>query len=165
MSEKTRSKTDLLGLVSFAFFLIALGAIFATVPDLSTKIVEFFQSFRIEEVYPGTSFVAPIGDQSAVYGAAYTFSIIFGISQIIVLTARFLIRDGAGRKADSFTGITFWFGAAWGFNSLAAGGLDWFIFLGWIAVLVGISITIRSAVALATRERVKADESKMTRRG
>ncbi len=150
MAEKTRGRTDWLGLVSFAFFLIALGAIFATVPNLATKVVEFFQSARVAEVYPGTSFVAPTGNQSAVYGAAYTFSLIFGISQVIVLAARFLIRDTAGRKAESFTGITFWFGAAWGFSSLAAGSLDWFIFLGWIVVLAGISITVRSAVAFAT---------------
>ncbi len=150
MAEKPRAKTDLLGLVSFAFFLIALGAIFATVPGLSTKVVEFFQSFRVEEVYPGTSFVAPTGNQTAFYGAAYTFSIIIGVSQVIVLGARFLVRDTAGRKADSFTGITFWFGAAWGFYSLAAGSLDWFVFLGWVVILAGISITLRSAVALAT---------------
>lgn len=150
MVEKTHGKNDLLGLVSFAFFLIVLGAIFATVPGLTSKIIEFFQSFRIKEIYPGTSFVAPTGNQSTIYGAAYTFSLVFGISQIIVLTARFLIKDTASRKAESLTGIIFWFGAAYGFSSLAAGSLDWFIFLSWIVILVGISITVRSAVAFAT---------------
>ncbi len=149
MAEKTR-KADLLGLVSFAFFLIALGAIFSTVPGLSTRVFEFFQSFRRAEVYPGAWFFAPTGNQSVIYGAAYNFSIIFGISQIIVLAARFLIKDTAGRKAESLTGITFWFGAAYGFSALAAGSLDWFVFLGWIVVMVGISITLRSAVALVT---------------
>jgi len=148
--EKTRGRTDLLGLVSFAFFLIVIGILFATVPDLSTKVVEFFQSIHMRPVYPGITFIEPTGNQSVVYGAAYTFSVIFGISQIIVLVARFLIKDTAGRKADSLTGIIFWFGVAYGFNSLAAGSLDWFIFLGWIVVLIGISITVRSIVSLAT---------------
>ena len=153
MAEKTRGRTDWLGLVSFAFFLIAVGAVFATVPGLATKVAEFFQSIRTADVYPGITFVAPTGNQSAIYGAAYTFSLIFGISQVIVLAARFLIRDTAGRKAETLTGITFWFGAAYGFSSLAAGSLDWFVFLGWIVVLIGISITIRSAVAFATRRK------------
>ena len=150
MAEKTRSKTDLLGLVSFAFFLIVLGAIFATNPGLPTKVVEFFQSFHRAEVYPGVTFFAPTSNQSVVYNAAYTFSVLFGIFQVIVLAARFIVGDSANRKAETLTGIIFWFGAAFALNSLAAGSLHWFDFLGWIVVLIGISITLRSAVAFAS---------------
>ena len=153
MAEKKPSRTDILGLASFGFFLVLLGAIFATTPGLGTKVVDFFQDFRRAEVYSGVWFFAPTSNHPAVYNAVYQFCLVFGTFQIILLATRFIIRDSANRKAEILTGIIFWFGAAFAMNSLAAGSLDWFVFLGWIVVLVGISITLRSAVAFASRRK------------
>ena len=149
MAEKSSSKFDILGLLSFGFFLVLLGAIFALTPGLPNKIIDFVRDFHRTEVYSGVIFFAPSSKHPVIYNAAFQFCLVFAIFQVVVLVARFAIRDSIGRKAETLSGIVFWFGAAAALNSLIFASLDWFVFLGWLIVLIGLAIVIRSAVAFA----------------
>jgi hypothetical protein len=146
---KDRERIDLLGIVSIGFFLILAGVILAANPGLPSRIYEFFLDFRLQPVYPGVSFYGPasVSGHETVYSAAFQFCLGFAIFQVAILAARFILHEPARRKAGTFSGLFFWFGAAAALWLLVAGSIDWFIFLGWLVVLVGLAITVRCVIA------------------
>ncbi len=139
-------KIDFLAIVSAGFFLLLVGMIFATTPNLPREIYDFFRGFGLQQVYPGVSFFAPTSNPTVVYNAAFQFCFVLGIFQVAILGARFVLNDPVGRKAGTFSGLIFWFGAAAALWMLMAGSIDWFIFLGWLVVLIGIAIAVRCAI-------------------
>ena len=141
-------KIDFLAIVSFGFFLLLVGMIFAATPGLPGKIYDFGRDFRLENAYPNVSFFAPTSDHPVVYNAAFQFCIGFAVFQVAILVARFALNESIGRKAGTFSGLFFWFGAAAALWALIAGSIDWFIFLGWLVVLIGVVIAVRCAIAL-----------------
>lgn len=148
MKEKSSKKVDILGLVSFGLFLLLVGTIYVYTPNLIDGIKNFIQDFRIQQIYPGASFFAPSSNHPVLYNAVFQFCIIFAILQIGVLIARLVLRESIGRKAGTISGIIFWLGAAFALNSFMVGVIDWFVFLGWLVIIVGIVVTARSAIAL-----------------
>lgn len=146
---KYPEKIDFLAIVSLGFFLLLVGIIFASTPDLPKKIYDFGRDFRLQTVYPGVSFYGPssVSSHTAVYNAAFQFCIGFAVFQVAILAARFAINDSIGRKAGTFSGLFFWFGAAAALWALMVGSIDWFMFLGWLVVLIGVVIAVRCAIA------------------
>jgi hypothetical protein len=142
-------KIDFLAIVSLGFFLLLVGMIFASTPDLPKKIYDFGRDFTLQQVYPGVSFFAPssVYNHMTVYNAAFQFCIGFAVFQVAILAARFAINDSIGRKAGTFSGLFFWFGAAAALWALMVGSIDWFMFLGWLVVLIGVVIAVRCAIA------------------
>ena len=149
MSERRSEGIDLLGIVSVGFFFVLIGAIFAVTPNLPSKIDNFVHDFQQAEVWPGTSFYAPASNHPVLYNALFQFCLIFAIFQVAILAMRFKLKESIGRKSGTFSGLFFWFGAATALNLLNAGSIDWFIFLGWLIVLIGIVITVKSAISFA----------------
>lgn len=144
------AKIDLLGIASFGFFLVLIGVIFAITPDLPDRIYDFYHDFQLQEVYPGgVSLPAPASNHPVVYGALFQFCLIFAIFQVIILVVRFILKESIKRKSGTFSGLFFWFGAAIALNLLKVGSIDWFIFIGWLVVLVGIVIVVKSAISFA----------------
>ena len=139
-------KIDFLAIVSAGFFLLLVGMIFVATPNLPREIYDFFRGFRLQQVYPGVSFFAPTSNPAVVYNVAFQFCFVFGIFQAAILGARFVLNDPVGRKAGTFSGLIFWLGAAAALWLLIAGSIDWFIFLGCLAVLIGIAIAVRCAI-------------------
>lgn len=151
-------KIDLLSIASFGFFLVLVGAIFAITPDLPDRIYDFYHDFQLQEAYPGVSLPAPVSNHPVLYGALFQFCFIFGIFQVVILVARFFLKESIKRKSGTFSGLFFWFGAAIALNLLKAENIDWFIFIGWIVVLVGIVIVVKSTISFAfwkTLEKIK----------
>ena len=146
-------KIDFLAIVSAGFFLLLVGMIFATTPNLPREIYDFFRGFGLQQVYPGVSFFAPTSNLTVVYNAAFQFCTFFGIFQVAILGARFVLRESVRRKGGTFSGLIFWFGAAAALWLLMAGSIDWFIFLGWLVVLIGIAITVRCAITFVFWEK------------
>jgi len=140
-------RIDFLAIVSVGFFLLLVGMIFAATPNLPREIYDFGRGFRLQQVYPGVSFFAPTSNPSVVYNAAFQFCFLFGIFQVAILGARFVLNESVGRKAGTFLGLFFWFGAAAALWLLMAGSIDWFMFLGWLVVLIGVVITVRCAIS------------------
>jgi len=153
LSQKRSKQTDIIGIVSFGFFLLLVGAIFATTPNLLSKISDFIRDFKPQEVAPNWQLPAPEHplDHRVLYTAIYQFCLIFAIFQVFVLGARFMLRDSIDRKAGTISSLVFWFGASQIVSWLLNKTIDsWFVFVGWLIVLVGISIVIKNAIILAT---------------
>ncbi len=158
LGKRPSEKIDILSIASFGFFLVLIGVIFAITPNLLDRIYDFLHDFHLQEVYPGISFPTPASNHSALYGALFQFCLIFAIFQVVILVARIILKESIKRKSGTFSGLFFWFGAAVALNLLRAGSIDWPIFLGWLVVLVGTVIVVRSAILFAFWKTLKKSE-------
>jgi len=147
--ERRHEKRDILGLASFGFFLLLIGVIWVITPNLSQKVIDFFEDFKLEEeVFPNVFLPAPAHRHPVVYTALARFCFVFGLFQIVILVLRFVFREPVDKIAGTFSGMVFWLGAGFVANMLSAATIKWFVFLGWIIVLIGLSLVIRSLVVL-----------------
>ena len=147
--EKQHEKRDILGLASFGFFLLLIGVIWVITPNLSQKVIDFFKDFELkEEIFPNVFLPAPVHHHSVVYTALARFCFAYGLFQIVILVLRFFFRESVDRMAGTFSGIVFWLGVGFVSNLLAAGAIEWFGFLGWSIVFIGLSLVVRSLLVL-----------------
>jgi hypothetical protein len=152
LSER-RERTDILGLVNFGIFLVIIGIIFATTPNLVDRFADFFRDFHLQEVAPNVSLPVPGLDHPVVFGAIYQFCLAFGIIQIPILAARFIIKDTIRRTANTAAGIIFWLGAAWSVSLIMAKSITWLNFVGYIIILIGIVVVVENIIVLMIRRR------------
>ena len=157
-SEKRPKKVDILGFVSFGFFLILVGVIFINTPNLTEEIQNFFTDFDLVEVFPNILLPAP-RNHPVIYTAVAEFSFAFGLFQIVLLALRFIAKDTLSRKAETFSSIFFWLGMGLGFNMLAAEQIGWFALVAWFIIFVGLSIVIRSLTVLLLKSRRKPQKA------
>jgi len=134
--------------VSLGFFLIVVGVIFVSTPNLLGRIHDFFKDLTLQEVYPNIVFPVPRSDHPVLYNAIFQFCRAFAVFQIFVLGARFLLKEPIDRKAGTFSSFLFWSGAAWVVSLLMDKVIEWFAFLGWLVTLAGISLVVKSVITL-----------------
>jgi len=146
--ERFLERTDWLGIVSLGFFLVLLGVIWTITPDLSNEVIDFFTDFHLENVTESIVLPAPEHNHPVVYTAVTQFCLAFGISQIVILALRFVLRESMDRKTGTISGIVFWFGAGFFSNMLAAEEIGWFGFLAGLIIVIGLLIIISSLVKL-----------------
>ena len=147
--EKQHEKRDILGLASFGFFLLLIGVIWIITPNLSQEVVDFFKDFKLEEeIFPNVFLPAPTDSHPVVYTALARFCFVFGLFQIVILISTFFLREPLHRVAGTFSGIVLWLGVGFVSNLLAAEDIEWFGFLGWLIVLIGLSLVVRSLLVL-----------------
>ena len=149
--ERRQEKRDILGFASFGFFLLLIGVIWVITPNLFQEVVDFFKDFDLtEEIFPNVFLPAPAHPHRhiVVYTALAQFCFAFGLFQIIILVLRFFFRESIDRVAGTFSGIVFWLGVGFVSNLLAAEAIDWFGFIGWFIVFVGLSLVVRSLLVL-----------------
>ena len=147
--ERQHEKRDILGLASFGFFVFLIGVIWVITPNLSQKVIDFFKDFELaEEIFPNVFLPAPADHHPVVYTALSRFCFVFGLFQIVILVLRFFFREPLGRVAGTFSGIVFWLGVGFVSNLLAAGTIEWFGFVGWFIVFIGLSLVVRSVLVL-----------------
>jgi len=147
--ERQQKEQDKLGIASVGFFFFLIGVIWIITPSLSQKVIDFFNSFTFEkEIFLNVPFPAPTGAHRVVYTALARFCFVFGLFQIVILVLRFFFREPLNRMAGTFSGIVFWLGAGFVSNLLAARAIEWFGFLGWLIVLIGLSLVVRSLLIL-----------------
>lgn len=140
-------------MANFGLFLVLIGIIFATTPNLVDGVADFFRDFKLEQVAPNV-FLPVLGkDHPVVFGAVYQFCLYFGILQIPMLATRLILKDITRRTASTGTGIIFWLGAAWIVSILMTGQISWHVFVGYIIALVGICLVAENVIVLATRRR------------
>jgi len=156
--ERRHEKPDILGFVSFGFFLMLVGVIWIITPNLWEEVRHFFEDFRLEEeVFPNVFLPAPESPHPVVYTAIARFCFVFGLFQIFILVLRLVFREPVDKIAGTFSGMIFWLGAGFVANMLSAETIKWFAFLGWIIVLVGLSLVIRSLVVLLFELMLRKD--------
>jgi len=149
--ERRHEERDILGLASFGFFLLLIGIIWIITPNLHQEVVDFFKDFtRTEEIFPNVFLPAPehLERHTEVFTALARFCFVFGLFQIVILVLRFFFRDPLNRMAGTFSGMVFWLGAGFVSNLLAAKTIGWFGFLGWLIVLIGLALVVRSLLVL-----------------
>jgi hypothetical protein len=149
LSEKR--KMDILGLANFGIFLIVIGIIFVTTPNLVDKVGEFIRDFQIQQVAPNVFLPVPGKNHPEVFNAVYQFCLIFGILQIVVLAARFITKDPVRRTASTVMGIIFWLGAAYTMNLLITQNIRWLTFAGYIIAFLGVAIVVESIIVITMK--------------
>jgi len=153
MTQELHSKgADWLGLVSLGLFFIVIGTVFVITPNLTGEIKKFFnkENFDWKEAYPNIKLPAPNTHSPEIYEAIMNFCYIFGGSQIIMLILRFALKDSASRKAETSSGIIFWFGMgvfADFANSLLVEPTGWFSLLSGLITMIGLLIISRILLA------------------
>ncbi|MBM5804483.1 MAG: hypothetical protein FJZ49_00190 [Candidatus Verstraetearchaeota archaeon] len=151
MSER-KERADILGLANFGIFLILVGLIVATTPNLIDRFADFFLNFQLQEVAHNVLLPAPTSlDHPVVFGAVYQFCLMFGLLQIPMVVARVIMKDTARRTASTATGVVFWLGVAWLVSLIIT--ITWLNFVGYIIALVGIAIMVENVIVLMTRRR------------
>jgi len=142
---------------SIGVFLLLIGIIFALTPDLFDAILAFFRDFDIVRV-PNTRifyFPAPAAPRThfVVYSAAITFSLIWGLFQVVILALRFIVSSHYGKKAETASNVVLWLGTSYlisVFLNETTSRTTWFAFWGVFIMLIGASLIIR-AIILAVR--------------
>ena len=147
--ERRHEEQDKLSFASIGFFLLLIGVIWIITPNLSQKVIDFFKDFKLEEeVFQNVFLPAPAHRHPVVYTALARFCFVFGLFQIVILVLRVFFREPVDRMAGTFSGIVFWLGVGFVSNLLAAGAIEWFGFLGWFIVFIGLSLVVRSLLVL-----------------
>ena len=146
-----------LSVLSAGLFLILVGMIFVTTPNLFDKIVTFFKDFDIVSVpYSNVRLPAPQHPEthSTLYSAVWTFSFIWSLFEIILLVLRFLTRSQLTKKAETMSNIVFWLGTTFLINrflSETTTNETWFMFWTTIIMLLGVSLVIRAIILAIAR--------------
>ena len=154
----------ILSAVSVGFFLILIGALFITNPNLFDNVVKFLSNFKITQVGTTDIYVpAPenLRDYIDVYLAARQFSLVWGVFLIGMAGARFILGSHVRRKAENIGDIVFWLGATYLIQTflvaptqtLLIDATKWFEFWATIIVLVGVSLIARAIFLLVARAR------------
>jgi hypothetical protein len=143
---------------SVGFFLILVGMLFITTPNLYDKIVAFVNDFSAVRVphLEGVYLPAPVDPRAHVdvYMVARQFSLIWGMFLVALLGTRFILGTPLRRRAENMGDIVFWLGTAYLIQTMLINATRWFEFWAAIIALIGISLIIR-AVFLALARAVK----------
>jgi len=146
--ERRHEEQDKFSFASLGFFLLLIGVIWVITPNISQKVIDFFKDFKLAEISPNVLLPAPAHHHPVVYTAVARFCFVVGIFQIVILVLRFFFREPLDRLAGTFSGIIFWLGVGFVSNLLAAEAFEWFGFLGWFIVFIGLSLVVRSLLVL-----------------
>jgi hypothetical protein len=148
------------------FFLILVGVLFISTPNLADKVVTFVSHFHTVQV-PNTNIYIPApehpGDHIDIYLAARQFSLVWGVFLIAMLGARFLFDSPLRRKAQNLGDIVFWLGTVYLVQTFLVAPTQtfpqtidvtkWFEFWAAIVMLVGVSLIARAIFLAAVRLR------------
>jgi len=147
--HEEEARRDILGFVPFGFFLISLGVIFLTTPNLFSEISDFFRDFQLVKIMePNVFLPAPASNHPVLYGAVETFCYLFGIFQVGMLILRFAYGSSASQKAGTASDVVFWLGAGYLVGILRDQIIGWFTFIAGLIILIGITVIIRAAISL-----------------
>jgi hypothetical protein len=144
-------------LFSIGFFLVLIGVVFATTPDLFDEVLGFFHDFTVVSV-PRTDMRLPAPSSpwahSVVYSAMGKFSLAWGLSQIFILVLRIVAGSPLGEKVKTVSSLVFWLGASvliHTFLNEMTTKITWFVFWAAIVMLVGVSLIARALILAAWR--------------
>jgi hypothetical protein len=156
-SEK--KKENLFTAIYVGAIFIAIAAIyFSHLPhSLWDDVVNFFTQLTLSPI-PGTSIPLPApGNPSAhteLYFAAFEFTLVVGVLEIVILLLRVYFRSPVARKAETVENIVFWMGASYLVIAYLVNmtiPAEWFVFWAGIIMLFGLSLVARSFILLAKR--------------
>ncbi|MGC9516420.1 MAG: hypothetical protein ACP5C3_01825 [Methanomicrobiales archaeon] len=153
---KNHEKVDIVGILSFGFFILLIGTFFVVIPGLSNIIQNFFIDLNLTAIssnnlttIPSNIYIpSPSGAHPVLYNVLFQFCLIFAFFQIFALFLRFLIKDLMKRKVRNFTDIFFWFGTAYLVFIFLNSQISWIVFLGFLITLLGLNIVLSNVIIL-----------------
>ncbi|MCQ8892408.1 MAG: hypothetical protein NQU41_03385 [Candidatus Methanosuratincola sp.] len=154
----SRGNRDFLGLVSFGTFLVAVGSLFAFIPNLVDRLREFITDFELLEISQGIYLPVVRGPHPEVYSFLLWLGIAMAVTNAIILVARFTIRDSVRRRADTLSGIIFWAGIAILADQLSRQNLEFQAVYSYLIIIAGISI-LSSGIGLLLAKRASRSHS------
>jgi len=147
-----RHRDGMLSAVAAGFFLILVGALFITNPDLPNKLNNFFNNFELKQISNSNVYLPTPKDPGTfllVYQTAEQFCLIWAVFLVAMLGARFILGSSARKKADGLGDVVFWFGAAYLVQTWLLNVTKWFEFWALIIVLIGASLIARGLLLVA----------------
>jgi len=167
--SKKKGRIDVVGILSFGFFILLIGILFVFIPGLSASISNFFTEINITSIssnnfteFPSNIHVpTPTGYYPEFYKALFQFCIIFGFFQIFALILRYIINDYLHRKVGNFTDIMFWFGAAYLIYIFLNNQITWIVFLGFLVILLGLKIVLSNSINLIINLKRNREENRL----
>jgi hypothetical protein len=145
-------------IIGMFFFFTLVGAIFAYIPTLQSDLQAFFLNFNMATVPNSNGLILPApatpGLFTDVYWAAEVFCIAWGIFSIFTLGLRTAAGSAPWRKAETISGMFWWFGASYLISIFLTASttlIGWFTFWTTIIMLFGGSLIMRGLVIAAFR--------------
>jgi hypothetical protein len=148
--EKRSEGTNWLGLLSFGLFLMLLGTIWTATPNLTEDVRTFVdpKNWHLKNVTENIAFPEPKDSHPILYTAAMQFCLIFGVLQIVILVLRFAFHGSLNRKAETVSGVAFWFSFGCFLYMLVSESIPWFGLIGGIIISAGLALLTSSVVKL-----------------
>lgn len=148
--EKRSEGTNWLGLLSFGLFLMLLGTIWTATPNLTEDVRTFVdpKNWHLKNVTENIAFPEPKDSHSILYTATMQFCLIFGVLQIVILVLRFAFHESLNRKAETVSGVAFWFSFGCFLYMLVSESIPWFGLIGGIIISAGLALLTSSFVKL-----------------
>lgn len=142
-------KTDIVGAVSFGMFLIVIGAVFASTPNLAGSIWDMINDVRLEEVYPNIYFPALQSEFPVVYNAFFQVCVAMLVISAILLVIRLIVNQQIKWKAEGVGNVVFWACVAWIASMIVADRLNSLMVLGYFIASIGLSMIANNAIVIA----------------
>jgi hypothetical protein len=140
--------------ISIGFFLLLVGAIFISIPNLFGEILDFFGDFSVVPIHnTEIVFLGPENPDMhmTVYEAAGQFSIALAVFYVVMLVLRFVFPSSRGKRTETVGNIVYWAGAAYLTKLLLIESPQWFPFWSAIIIVVGISLITRAVFMAVSR--------------
>ena len=142
--------------ISVGFFLLLLGILFVSTPDLFGKITDFFGDFGLEEISNSGVFL-PIPDYPrshlALYNVMGTVSIAAVVFQAIMLVLRSVMPSSWPKRAETMGNFVYWIGVAFLVQWFLIDSTQWFVFWSTIIMTAGVSFIVRGGVMVLFKNR------------
>ena len=135
--------------ISFGFFLLLLGILFVSTPDLFGKISDFFTDMGIEQISDSGVFLpAPENARSHLdlYNVMSLVSIAAVVFQAIMLVLRFVMSSSWAKRAETMGNFVYWIGVAFLVQWFLIDSTQWFVFWSCIIMAAGVSLLARAGV-------------------
>lgn len=146
-------RRDDAGWISFGAFLIIAAVIYLMTPNIGNEVRTFIRDFQLVQIFQNFWWFVPSTNHPVLYAAAERFCYAFGLVQIGVLGLRFAKGSSIHGKAETFSGVVFWLGAAYVLSLLSQGALTWLSFIAGLIIVIGISIVVRALVQIFAPRR------------
>jgi hypothetical protein len=148
--KKPLEGTNWLSLLSVGLFLMLLGTIWIITPNLTSDVIAFVnpKNWHLKNVTGNIAFPEPNDSHPILYTATMQFSFVFGVLQIVILVLRFAFRESIDRKAETVSGIAFWFSISFFLHMLTIESITMFGFVSGIIISAGLALLTSSFVKL-----------------
>jgi hypothetical protein len=144
MQKTEAKKSDYVGIVTAGMFLILVAMLYIITPNVFSNFSDFFTSFELVEIATGYTVVRPAIPNIVVFQLGFQFSVGIAVVNSIAVLLHLLTSSPLHKTGSSIIGTLTWFGFSWSSYLLYIGSLDWITWMGYVALIFGVSVVISS---------------------